>query len=290
MTTPATEALRPPPVTVFYSYAHEDEPLRDDLQDHLKILERRGLLAPWHDRRIVPGDSWDRRIDEHLRQAELILLLVSKSFIGSDYIFGTELDVAMQRHRAAQATVVPIIVRSVDLDPEDADALPFLALQGLPTDLRPVTSWPNVDEAWTDVARGLRATVKSIIERRAARPAAVPAASAAAGTGAALRPPAPEPLPAPALPASRPPAAVSPRPSAGWFDRAVDRLLRFVPGSSFVSVSGFSTASKPAAAARGTADRGGRAARRACRARLGAGACRRSLLRIDRAGQPGPRR
>jgi len=43
------------PVSLFYSYAHEDEALRDELQGHLKLLERRGLLAPWHDRRIVPG-------------------------------------------------------------------------------------------------------------------------------------------------------------------------------------------------------------------------------------------
>ena len=38
------------PVTLFYSYAHEDEALCDELQGHLKLLERRGLLAPWHDR------------------------------------------------------------------------------------------------------------------------------------------------------------------------------------------------------------------------------------------------
>ena len=43
------------PVSLFYSYAHEDEALRDELQGHLKLLERRGLLAPWHDRRSVPG-------------------------------------------------------------------------------------------------------------------------------------------------------------------------------------------------------------------------------------------
>jgi len=127
-------------VTVFYSYAHKDEPLLGDLQDHLKILERRGLLAPWHDRRIGAGDDWNRRIDDYLRRAELVLLLVSKSFLGSDYIFGKELKVAMQRQQAGQATVVPIVVRAVDVEPEDADALPFLKLQGLPTDLRPVTS------------------------------------------------------------------------------------------------------------------------------------------------------
>ena len=158
------------PVTLFYSYAHEDEALRDELQGHLKLLERRGLLAPWHDRRIVPGADWSGAIDGYLRNAELVLLLVSKDFIASDYIMGNELAVAMQRQAANAAVVVPIVVRAVDLDPDDAADLPFLKLQALPTDLRPVTSWPNRDEAWTNVAKGLRATVKGIRERRPVEP------------------------------------------------------------------------------------------------------------------------
>jgi CheY-like chemotaxis protein len=177
----AREALAVP-VTLFYSYAHEDEGLRDELQGHLKILERRGLLAPWHDRKIVAGHDWSRDIDVHLRSAELVLLLISKDFIESDYIMGTELGAAMQRHAAQQTVVVPIVVRAVDLDPEDSEDLPFLKLQGLPTSLRPVTSWPNRDEAWTDVAKGLRATVKGIRERRAPLP---PPVRAAAGQGTA---------------------------------------------------------------------------------------------------------
>lgn len=171
------------PVTLFYSYAHEDEGLRDELQGHLKILERRGLLAPWHDRRIVPGQDWSQQIDTNLRVAELVLLLVSKDFIESDYIMGTELGAAMQRHAAQQTVVVPIVVRAVDLDPDDAEDLPFLKLQGLPTSLRPVTSWPNRDEAWTDVAKGLRATVKGIRERRPPPSAAQPAPVSAAAPG-----------------------------------------------------------------------------------------------------------
>ncbi|MDB5778076.1 MAG: response regulator receiver protein [Polaromonas sp.] len=154
------------PVTLFYSYAHEDEVLREELQGHLKLLERRGLLAPWHDRQIVPGANWANAIDANLRSAELVLLLVSKDFIESDYIWGTELSVAMQRQDKNEAVVVPIVVRAIDFDPKDPQELPFLKLQALPTDLRPVTSWPNRDEAWTNVAKGLRATVKSIRERR----------------------------------------------------------------------------------------------------------------------------
>jgi len=162
------EASPAPPVSLFYSYAHEDEALRDELRGHLKILERRGLLSSWHDREITPGEDWHSRIDAQLQMADLVLLLVSKDFIESDYIFGRELTVAMQRHEAGLSTVVPIVVRAIDIEPEDRDAFPFLRLQGLPTDLRPVTSWPNRDEAWTNVAKGLRATVKAIHEKKAA--------------------------------------------------------------------------------------------------------------------------
>jgi CheY-like chemotaxis protein len=168
--TPAPTPAADAPVTLFYSYAHEDEILRDELQGHLKILERRGLLAPWHDRKIVPGQEWAGQIDEYLRNAELVLLLVSKDFIESDYIMGTELKAAMARHAANVSVVVPVMVRSVNVEPEDAADMPFLKLQGLPSDLKPVTSWSNRDEAWTNVAKGLRMTVKHIRERRSAPP------------------------------------------------------------------------------------------------------------------------
>ncbi len=145
------------PVDLFYSYAHEDEGLRDELAGHLKIMERRNVIRSWHDRRIVPGQQWDKEIDTQLEAADLVLLLISADFISSDYIWGHELEVALNRHRDGKASVVPVMLRSVDI----TDA-PFAALQGLPTDLRPVTSWPNRDEAWTDVAKGIRRAVEQI--------------------------------------------------------------------------------------------------------------------------------
>jgi CheY-like chemotaxis protein len=202
---PGAPAVSAAPVTLFYSYAHEDEGLRDELQGHLKILERRGLLAPWHDRRIVAGENWSGAIDVHLRSAELVLLLVSKDFINSDYIMGIELHAAMQRHAEQRAVVVPIVVRAVDLDPDDSEDLPFMKLQGLPTGLRPVTSWPNRDEAWTDVAKGLRAAVKGIRERR------VPVEP-----DPRLAAPASEPEP---MVLGAPPVASAPRSGVSWWPK-----------------------------------------------------------------------
>src|SRR4029079_18976090 len=183
------------PVSLFYSYAHEDEALREELCGHLKILERRKLVSPWHDREIQAGEDWNQRISDELQMADLVLLLVSTDFINSDYIFGKELTVAMQRHAAGMATVVPIMIRAVNIESEDADAFPFMKLQGLPTDMRPVTSWPNRDEAWTNVAKGLRVTVKTIHERRAASASRAPKRGGLRGMGG---------TPAPAAPA-RPP-------------------------------------------------------------------------------------
>lgn len=162
------------PVDLFYSYAHEDEALRDELDGHLALLRRKGVIRPWHDRGIVPGQQWDQAIDSQLTSADLILLLVSKDFLNSDYIWGKELATAMSRAEHGDASVVPVLLRAVDI--EDA---PFAHLQGLPTDLRPVTSWPNRDEAWTDVAKGIRRTVADIQARWASAPPPVPAAPSA---------------------------------------------------------------------------------------------------------------
>jgi CheY-like chemotaxis protein len=88
-----------------------------------------------------------------------------RSGVIKQIIWSEELDIAMQRHGRGEARVVPIFVRAVDIQPGDA---PFMKLQGLPTDLRPVTSWPNRDEAWTNVAKGLRPTVENIQSNRKA--------------------------------------------------------------------------------------------------------------------------
>ena len=47
-------------IEVFYSYSHEDEALRDELNKHLALLKRQGVIRDWHDRRIAAGTEWRR--------------------------------------------------------------------------------------------------------------------------------------------------------------------------------------------------------------------------------------
>lgn len=146
-------------VSIFYSYSHKDEKLRDHLQKHLSVLRRKGLISNWHDRCIDAGDEWRGQISEHLERAQIILLLVSAEFLASDYCYDIEMKRAMARHDQGLATVIPVLLRDVDW----TDA-PFGKLQALPTDAYPVTSrkWKNRDEAFAIVARGIKAAVTKI--------------------------------------------------------------------------------------------------------------------------------
>ena len=94
-------------IEVFYSYAHEDETLRRELEKHLRILERRGIITGWHDRKISAGKEWGAEIDRHLSSARIILLLISPDFLASDYCWGVEVKRAMERHGAGEACVIP---------------------------------------------------------------------------------------------------------------------------------------------------------------------------------------
>ncbi len=153
----STEAIE-----VFFSYAHEDENLRDELEKHLIILKRQRVITGWHDRRIGAGREWEGEIDAHLNTARVILLLVSADFLASDYCWDVEVKRAMERHEAGEARVLPIILRPVLWE-----GAPFSKLQALPTDANPVINWKNHDEAFLNVAQGIRATVEKLAVAKA---------------------------------------------------------------------------------------------------------------------------
>ncbi|MFL6215109.1 MAG: toll/interleukin-1 receptor domain-containing protein [Blastocatellia bacterium] len=150
----ADEALNQA-IEIFYSYSHRDERLRKQLEDHLSVLQRRGLIAGWHDRDIDAGTEWKTQIDSHLQTAQIILLLISGSFLASDYCYGLEMTTAMERHERREARVIPVILRPCMW--QDA---PFARLQVLPRDGKPVTKWPSPDDGFLSVAEGIHAVVK----------------------------------------------------------------------------------------------------------------------------------
>jgi hypothetical protein len=144
-----TQSWKPRPRSIFYSYSHKDETLRDELDRHLTSLKRDGFISTWHDRKIFPGDEFDHAIDKNLNEADIILLLISHDFLSSQYCRDVEVQRALERSRNGEAILIPVILRACAWTLE-----PFSKYQALPRNCRPLEEWR--EQGFPEVAEELR--------------------------------------------------------------------------------------------------------------------------------------
>jgi TIR domain len=150
-------------IKIFYSYSRKDLEMRNTLESHLSALKKAKKIQTWHDLELEAGTEWERNIQQQLNTADIILLLVSSSFMASDYCYSTELQVAIDRHNAGTARVIPVILRPCDWNHED---VPFSKLNVLPTHAKPITGWQDPEEAYAIVAQKIRETVEQLRKQK----------------------------------------------------------------------------------------------------------------------------
>lgn len=150
---------------LFFSYCHVDEDLRDELEKHLSILKRQGVIEPWHDRRIGPGEDFAHQINSHLDEADIILLLVSSDFLASDYCYDIEMKRALERHEGGDAVVLPVIMR-----PCDWHGAAFGSILAATKDGKPITKFPTLDDGFLEVTLAIKRAIGSIGHSKTSTP------------------------------------------------------------------------------------------------------------------------
>jgi hypothetical protein len=150
----------PNSLKIFLSYSHEDEAMKTQLDRNLIALKKNNRIEVWQDRAIMPGDVWNEEIKNALATADIILLLISVDFNNSKYIWENELNIALERHERKEARIIPVILRTCDWSD-----MPYAKLQALPTGARPISSFTDKDEAYTDVAKGIRMVVDYMLSK-----------------------------------------------------------------------------------------------------------------------------
>ncbi|MEN6290670.1 MAG: toll/interleukin-1 receptor domain-containing protein, partial [Methanobacterium sp.] len=149
-------------VSIFFSYSHKDEELRNELEAHLALLKRQGIISAWYDHCIIAGDEIDQVISSELESAKIILLLVSAHFLASDYCYEKEMKRGLEKHNDGTAVVIPVI-----LHPCDWHSAPFGNLRATPTDGKPVSMFANQQEAFSIIAKDIREATKVFLEPNA---------------------------------------------------------------------------------------------------------------------------
>lgn len=139
------------PLKVFISYSHKDKKMKEKLMAHMNSLIRQKYISLWFDNMILPGREIDKEVLSALESSQIVLLLLSSDYLASDYCYQIEMEKALVLRDEDKLEVVPILLRPVDLV-----GTPIDYLMTLPEDRKAVTLFKNEDEAYKNVAEGIR--------------------------------------------------------------------------------------------------------------------------------------
>jgi internalin A len=149
---------------VFVSYSKHDVRHCDALLMRLKCLRADGLVEPWNDRDIRPGEEWDDEIKRQLNAADVIVFLVSPAFEATDYIRDTEIPLACARADKGECKVVPVILEKANW-PKGIVAERLGKYNALPAKGKPVRDFHRHNDAWHEVQQKLRAECEELVKK-----------------------------------------------------------------------------------------------------------------------------
>lgn len=111
---------------VFISYAKED---RDRALDCYKVLAQAGT-SPWLDeQKILPGQNWQAEIEKAFKDANVIVLLLSKNSVGKRGFVQREANDAIEQLRYKQPTdiyFIPLLLEPCDVPTQIAGRLQYV--------------------------------------------------------------------------------------------------------------------------------------------------------------------
>ena len=142
---------------VFLSYSHKDETFKEQLDIHFSALKRSDRIATWNDRKMLPGAILDEEIKKQLRNADIVILLISADFIASNYCYEIEMQEAIERAKKNECIMIPVILRPCAW--ADTPLGDFLAL---PKDGKAIAKYELADDAYLEVVSGVKIILESM--------------------------------------------------------------------------------------------------------------------------------
>lgn len=177
------------PVRIFVSYARDDRRWVDrndphHLIPHLISSLRKLNVDVWFDAALVASEVFKRTIEQEIRRADIAILLVSQSFLNSEFIETVELPEINRRTEDPNFHVVPILIGY-----SDWQELEILAerqvLPGPPP--TPLIDYTTDPARWDKIRYEITTVIKNLVNRTREHRAAAQAAAKVTMVGPASR-------------------------------------------------------------------------------------------------------
>jgi hypothetical protein len=89
---------------VFISYSSKDRKALDSLESHLRSYKKAELITYWHDLFLSDREQWNEQIGVEMEKANILIMLLSPDYLGTDYIVEKEIPIALEALRQPKRT------------------------------------------------------------------------------------------------------------------------------------------------------------------------------------------
>lgn len=126
-------------LTIFISYSHKDIQQKTELESFL--LSKLPAIRILSDHLLLPGDDWNKKLNELRDQADVFLLLVSKAYLNSKTVRESEWSQIRERANKDGVYIVPFILEPCDWHEEW-----FARYQAMPKFGKPLRDFKDINE------------------------------------------------------------------------------------------------------------------------------------------------
>jgi len=148
---PSNAAIDSAATKVFLSYSHKDTKWVERLREHFRAVAGDTGLDIFDDSLIAPGEKWFERLEREMSSAGVAILLVSPSFLASNFVRREEVPRLLAKRSKEGMVLYPLLIRDCAFA-----AVPWLAsIQVRPRDARPVSAMRSaqIDSCFAGVVR-----------------------------------------------------------------------------------------------------------------------------------------
>lgn len=109
-------------VKIFVSYAHRNKELAkkfiEQFKDHIAPSKSYEYII-WDDLELKVGEKWNAKILDEINKCDCGLLLISTSFLNSNYITTKELPALLNKNKL----LIPVVLSKINFDRHDLKGL-----------------------------------------------------------------------------------------------------------------------------------------------------------------------
>ncbi len=159
-------------MNIFIAFANQDRDVRDKLLRQMNLVAGKHGWNIWSAKEIKAGERWGDEIERRLRDSEVVILLLSTDFFNSEYIIEKELPEVVEKYKAGNCQIIPVIARVCHWKETPFGEYAELGdIQALPVGEHPIVSrghWDNDDQPYFETVQGIRDSIKAFQAKKQA--------------------------------------------------------------------------------------------------------------------------